>query len=185
MLLLTTCLCAQTPVNKQPQADTIYSKDNNHALIWDQKHNAGFSKTKFIVEPELFIHHTAERAFIGPGSFLLDNGDILMAAPWGRPPTNFEQLAAKFPVPILYRSKDGGRTWNEEGRMKMNWNLPGMISDGGISFLRLKDGRLAFLAHRHSKELKGGGLPIISFSEDDGKNWTPHGSLAGQLLCAC
>jgi hypothetical protein len=173
MLSLTTCLCAQTAVNKQPQADATYSKDNNHSLFLDQKQSVGFLKSKFVVEPELFIHHTAERAFIGPGSFLLDNGDILMAAPWGRPPTNFEQLAAKFPVPIFYRSKDGGRTWNEQGRMKMTWNLPGMISDGGISFLRLKDGRLAFLAHRNTKDLKGGGLPIISFSEDDGKNWTP------------
>ena len=69
-----------------------------------------------------------------------------MAAPWGRPPTNFEQLAAKFPVPLLYRSRDGGRTWQEQGRMKLEWKLTGMISDGGITFLRLQDGRLALLA---------------------------------------
>jgi len=132
-----------------------------------------FSKAEFIVKPEIFIKHTAERDFIGPGTHLLDNGDILMAAPWGRPPTNFEQLAAMFPVPMLYRSEDGGRTWKEEGYMKMSWNLSGMISDGGISFLRLKDGRLAFLAHRHVKGLDGGGLPSLSFSTDDGENWTP------------
>jgi photosystem II stability/assembly factor-like uncharacterized protein len=95
-----------------------------------------------------------------------------MAAPWGRPPTNFAQLAARYPVPMLYRSTDGGRTWQEEGRMRMAWALPGMISDGGISFLRLHDGRLAFLAHRHVEGLHGGGLPVISFSEDDGQNWT-------------
>lgn len=132
-----------------------------------------FSKAEFIVEPEIFIHHTAERDFIGPGTILLDDGDILMAAPWGRPPTNFGQLAAEFPVPMLYRSTDGGRTWKEEGYMKMSWNLSGMISDGGISFLRLKDGRLAFVAHRHVKGLDGGGLPSMSFSSDNGKNWTP------------
>ena len=173
ILTMTTYICAQTAVSIQQQAGTSYSKDDHHSLFLDQKYYSGFRKAEFVVEPEIFIHHTAERAFIGPGSFLFDNGDILMAAPWGRPPTNFEQLAAKFPVPMFYRSKDGGRTWNEEGRMKMAWNLPGMISDGGISFLRLKDGRLAFLAHRHVQDLKGGGLPIISFSEDDGKNWTP------------
>ena len=102
-------------------------------------------KADFIVPPEVVIHHTPERSFIGPGMILLVNGDLLMAAPWGRPPTNFEQLAAKFPVPMLYRSTDGGRTWQEQGRMKMEWSLPGMVSDGGVTFLRVKDGRLAAL----------------------------------------
>ncbi len=137
-----------------------------------QQANSGLQKAHFIVEPEIFIRHTVERSFIGPGMFLLDNGDILMAAPWGRPPTNFEQLAAKYPVPMLYRSSDGGRTWNEQGRMKMEWKLTGMVSDGGVSFLRLKDGRLAALLHRHVKALHGGGLPAISFSKDDGSTWT-------------
>lgn len=130
-------------------------------------------KAQFILPPEIFIHHTPERSFIGPGMLALENGDILMAAPWGRPPTNFEQLAAKFPVPMLYRSADGGRTWKEHGRMKMEWPLSGMIGDGGVSFLRLKDGRLAALMHRHVMELHGGGLPAISFSSDDGATWTP------------
>ena len=57
--------------------------------------------------------------------------------------------------------------------MKMEWSLPGMVSDGGVSFLRLKDGRLAALMHRHVKGLHGGGLPAISFSSDDGATWTP------------
>jgi len=96
-----------------------------------------------------------------------------MAAPWGRPPANFEQLAALFPVPMLYRSCDGGRTWQEQGRINMEWTLTGMISDGGISFLRLQDGRLGLLAHRHVENLHGGGLPAISFSSDDGQTWTP------------
>lgn len=126
-----------------------------------------------IVEPRVFIRHTEQRSFIGPGTFRFENGDLLMAAPWGRPPTNFEQLAATFPVPMLYRSRDGGRTWQEQGRMKMDWKHSGMISDGGITFLRLQDGRLAFLAHRHVEGLHGGGLPVISFSDDDGRTWTP------------
>lgn len=55
----------------------------------------------------------------------------------------------------------------------MHWDLDGMISDGGITFLRLRDGRLAFLAHRHVEGQHGGGLPVISFSGDDGVSWTP------------
>ncbi len=138
----------------------------------NQINNPEFLKAEFIVKPEIFIPHTAERSFIGPGTVLLKNGEVLMAAPWGRPPTNFEQLAAKYPVPVLYLSKDGGRTWKKERRMKMSWNMTGMISDGGISFLWLKDHRLAFVAHRHVQGLDGGGLPVISFSEDNGKNWS-------------
>ncbi len=138
---------------------------------------AVFKRAKYIAEPKIFIRHTEQRSFIGPGTFRLENGDILMAAPWGRPPTNFEQLAAKYPVPMFYRSTDGGRTWQEQGRMKTEWKLSGMISDGGITFLRLQDGRLAFLAHRHVEGLHGGGLPVISFSADDGQTWTPARSI--------
>jgi hypothetical protein len=119
--------------------------------------NTAMKRAAFIEGPQTFIPHTAARAFIGPGMTRLADGDILMAAPWGRPPTDFEQLAATHPVPMLYRSHDGGRTWREDGRMRMDWSLPGMISDGGITFLRLEDGRLAFLAHRHVQGLHGGG----------------------------
>jgi hypothetical protein len=129
-------------------------------------------QAKFVVAPEVVISHTPDRGFIGPGTIRLENGDILMAAPWGRPPTNFEQLAAKFPVPMLYRSTDGGRTWREQGRLKMEWPLKGMVSDQGISFLRLKDGRLAIVLPRHVLGLHGGGVPAISFSSDDGATWS-------------
>jgi hypothetical protein len=130
-------------------------------------------RAKYIAQPQTFIRHTPNRSFIGPGTILLENGDILMAAPWGRPPTNFEQLAAQFPVPMLYRSRDGGRTWQEQGRINMEWKLTAMMSDGGITFLRLQDGRLAMLTHRHVERLKGGGVPVFSTSQDDGATWTP------------
>ena len=129
-------------------------------------------QAKFVVAPEVVIAHTPDRSFIGPGTFRLENGDILMAAPWGRPPTNFEQLAATFPVPMLYRSTDGGRIWREQGRLKIEWPLKGMVSDQGISFLRLKDGRLAIVLPRHVEGLHGGGVPAISFSSDDGATWS-------------
>ena len=126
------------------------------------------------MEPSsLFLRHTPERNFIGPGLCQLESGEILMAAPWGRPPANFEELASKHPVPMTYKSADGGRTWRESGRMDMTWDLSGMISDGGISFLRLQDRRLGFLGHRHVPGLHGGGVPVFSSSNDEGATWAP------------
>ena len=132
-----------------------------------------FSTAEFLVKSRVFIKHTARREFHGPDAIQLANGDILMAGSWGRPRGDFEQFAARYPVPKLYRSQDGGRTWREQDRMHLKWNLTGMVSDGGVSFLRLQDGRLAFLAHRHVAGLHGGGLPVISFSQDSGETWTP------------
>ena len=129
-------------------------------------------KAEFIVIPEIFINHIAGRSFIGQGAVLLENGDIMMAFPSGRAPTDTIQPATGYPFPTLYRSRDYGRTWKEEGPMNMSWKLTSNISDGGISFLRLINGRLAFLAHRIVKENFGGGLPVISFSDDNGKTWT-------------
>lgn len=132
-----------------------------------------FKKAEFIVAPEIFIHHTAHRLFIGQGAILLQNGDILMAFPSGRSPADIKQTKTNYPLPSLYRSRDNGRTWKKEGSINMSWKLESNVSDGGISFLRLKDGRLAFLAHRNVKELFGGGLPVISFSDNEGKTWSP------------
>ena len=43
--------------------------------------------------------------------------------------------------------------------MRMEYSLPGTISNGGIGFLRLQDGRIAAVLHRHVPGLHGGGMP--------------------------
>jgi flavin-dependent dehydrogenase len=129
----------------------------------------------FVREPRVVIQHGANdgRYFIGPGMFVLDDGSVLMAAPWGRPPANvFEGIVNKHPVPMLYRSTDAGVTWQELGRPEVKWRHSGFVSDGGVSFLRLQDGRIAMALHRHAAGLKGGALPVICFSGDEGKTWT-------------
>ena len=134
--------------------------------------SAGWARAEFVVAPEYFVRHAAERQFIGPGTFRVGKNEVIMAAPWGRPPVNFEEWAKQFPVPPLFRSKDGGRTWREEGALQLPWAITGIINDGGVSFLRLRDGRLALLAHRQLPRNKGGGLPVITFSGDDGATWS-------------
>lgn len=138
-------------------------------------------RAAFVEEPRIFIRHgERRRRFIGPHAIELPNGDLLMSAPWGRPPADIaEEIVANHPVPDLYRSKDRGRTWTNAGRLPVKWEHRGFVSDGGVSFLRLADGRLALLLHRHIRGFKGGGLPAICFSGDDGKTWTDPILLAG------
>ena len=138
-------------------------------------------RAAFIKEPRIFIRHgERRRRFIGPHAIELPNGDLLMSAPWGRPPADIaEEIVANHPVPDLYRSTDRGRTWTNAGPLPVKWKHRGFVSDGGVSFLRLADGRLALLLHRHIRGFKGGGLPAICFSSDDGQTWTDPMLLAG------
>ena len=124
-------------------------------------------RAEFVQEPKVVIGHTPERTFIGPGTLQLPSGDILMAAPWGCPPTDLSKLQQNTPVPKVYRSGDGGRTWPDTGRMHMAWDLSGAISGGGISLLRLDDGRIA-LTYGH-RAAPFGIRAVIS--SDDGKTW--------------
>jgi len=132
-----------------------------------------FARAEFVVPPAVIIPHSPERVFIGPGTNQLPNGDILLLAPWGTAPAKFEELRGTYPLPHFYRSKDHGRTWSEEGCIAMEWKIGGTTNDGGFGFLRLKDGRLALAGHRYVADNKGGGLPFISFSSDNGATWTP------------
>lgn len=130
-------------------------------------------RAAFVQAPKIVVQHTTERTFIGPGTLRLSTGEILMAAPWGRSSSRVPLRGRNDLVPELYRSSDGGRTWRNAGPMDMAWDLEGAIEGGGITLLGLRDGRIAFLSHRHVQGRHGGGLPAISFSEDDGRSWTP------------
>jgi len=132
-----------------------------------------WARAHFVVPPAIFVRHDRPRVFIGPGTFQLPGGDILLLASYGFAPATFEELRGSYPLPHFYRSSDDGRTWRKEGTIAMKWGLTGYINDGGISFLRLRDGRLALVAHRYVPDNKGGGLPIISYSADNGTTWTP------------
>ncbi len=132
-----------------------------------------YARAEFIVPPAVVIPHARDRVFIGPGTVQLANGSLLLLAPWGSAPALFEELHGTYPLPHFYRSTDRGRTWQECERIAMDWNLTGTLNNGGISFLRLRDGRLALAAHRYVPDNKGGGLPVISFSSNEGLSWTP------------
>ncbi len=132
-----------------------------------------FARAEFVVPPAVVIPHIRDRVFIGPGTTQLPNGDLLLLAPWGCAPATFEELRGVYPLPHFYRSSDHGRTWQEKERIVLEWKITGTINNGGFSFLRLKDGRLALVGHRYVPDNKGGGLPVISFSGDNGASWTP------------
>jgi len=132
-----------------------------------------YARAEFVVPPAVVIPHIPYRVFIGPGTTQLPNGDILLLAPWGSAPAKFEELRGVYPLPNFYRSADQGRTWKEEGRIAMDWSVGGTTNNGGFGFLRLQDGRLALAGHRYVADNKGGGIPFISFSSDNGVTWTP------------
>lgn len=132
-----------------------------------------YAHAEAIVTTAVVIRHEQERVFIGPGMTRLANGDILMLAPWGSAPAKFEELRGVYPPPRFYRSRDGGRTWERGSRIPLEWKISGTINNGGFSFLRLPDRRLMLVGHRYVPDNKGGGLPFLSFSSDEGVTWTP------------
>jgi hypothetical protein len=132
-----------------------------------------FPHATCVLAPRTVIAHRPDQVFIGPGTIELTDGELLMVAPWGSAPAEFLELRGTYPMPPAYRSKDRGLTWAESGRLKMEWKLTGTMNNGGITLLRLKDGRIALLTHRYVPDNKGGGLPAISFSSDEGATWTP------------
>lgn len=142
-----------------------------------------YARAEWLVPPAVIVSHELERVFIGPGTTQLPGGDILMLAPWGSAPALFEELRGVYPPPPFYRSSDRGRTWRRGERIPLEWKLTGTINNGGMSFLRLRDGRLALVGHRYVPDNKGGGLPFISFSSDQGATWTPA-RLVGREVAA-
>ncbi len=132
-----------------------------------------YARAEFVVPPAVIVAHHRDRIFVGPGTTLLPTGEILMLAPWGWAPETPAEPRGVYPLPHVYRSSDHGRTWREAERIALEWGVTGTINYGGFSFLRLKDGRLALAGHRYVPDNKGGGLPVISFSADNGATWTP------------
>ncbi|MFI5356455.1 MAG: sialidase family protein [Opitutales bacterium] len=137
------------------------------------------ARAKFVVPPAVVIPHESNLVFVGPGTAQLTDGSLLLVAPWGTAPAQFEELHGFHPLPYLYRSSDRGRAWRRQERIALPWSLTGAINYGGFSFLRLADGRLALVGHRYVPDNKGGGLPIFTHSADDGMTWAPA-QLVGQ-----
>lgn len=122
--------------------------------------------------PALFLPH-GTRQFIGQSVLEVMPGEFWMVAPFGRPPVNFDQLAPHDHMPSVYISRDEGRTWRKGPKVALDWSVGGYISDGGISLIRLRSGKLMLTVHRHVPEYHGGGIPAISFSSDRGRSWSP------------
>ncbi len=141
------------------------------ALSESNPSDSGFANAEFIKKPELIVPHTQDYEFIGPSVIRLRSGHLLMAA------NGVESENIKQKAPRSWSSLDGGRTWKQTGRLNMNWKLSGRRYAGGVSFLRLQDGRLAILMHRGVKQ--GGGLPSISFSSDEEVSWSDACLLGG------
>ncbi len=140
-----------------------------------------YARAAWVVPPGVVVPHEPERVFIGPGTIALPNGEILMLAPWGSAPALFEELRGTYPPPPFYRSADCGRTWIRGERIPLEWKLTGTINNGGMSFLRLRDGRIALVGHRYVPDNKGGGLPFITFSSDQGATWSPAKLVGGEV----
>lgn len=73
-----------------------------------------------------------------------------------------------FAVIVSRVSKDGGLTWSEPKTILEK--SPDALNVMSISFLRLQDGRVAFLyLHKYSAT---DCIPYICFSSDEGKSWS-------------
>ena len=131
--------------------------------------NVPSHKAELIDPPKLIVPHRQNYEFIGPSVVRQDSGELLMAA------NGYGEGSSQ--APMSYTSSDDGRTWKTAGSLKMGWTVSGQRLGGGVSFLKLHDGRLAVLMHRGLKQ--GGGLPAISYSSDGGETWTDSKLLDG------
>ena len=96
-------------------------------------------------------------------SVLLKDGAVMLAY------SQFSGKADHDSAIIVSRiSKDGGVTWSAPE--KMIEKTPGSLNVMSISFLRLHDGKIAFLYLY--KFAKNDCIPYICFSGDEGKSWS-------------
>lgn len=135
--------------------------------------------TEFIQPPEYVIPHEYGRQFIGASMVALSEGKILLSHPRGPLPNYFPE-EEKQSLPALYHSPDGGITWVKGDSLPFGWNLSGCLANGGFSFLKLLDGRLALAMHQYNYRNRGGDFPVISFSDDGGTSWSDPRQVEGQ-----
>jgi hypothetical protein len=126
----------------------------------------------FISAPQLIAKHSKDKILIGQAAVKLKDNSLIMIAPMGRAPADFQEREVKPEMPLIFRSQDDGKNWNYEKRLNIKWNIKGIICGGGASLKYLKDGRLAMLLHRQLKGFHGGGSPVFLTSSDHGKTWS-------------
>ncbi|OGV46200.1 MAG: hypothetical protein A2017_13690 [Lentisphaerae bacterium GWF2_44_16] len=118
----------------------------------------------YTVHEGLIVESNQEIPRAGEGSaVLLKDGSIMLAY------SQFSGKADHDSAIIVSRiSKDGGITWS--GPANMIEKSPDALNVMSTSFLRLHDGRIAFLyAHKFAKN---DCIPYICFSNDEGKSWS-------------
>ena len=127
-----------------------------------------------IIQPDIFLRHTADLRFIGQDVIEMQPGELWMFGRWGAAPTVFNANNPKVTRPPLFKSFDFGRTWIEAGPLEIDWNVDGICDSGGSSVLRLISGRIVFISHRRSAKYGASGshgIPVVSTSDDAGATW--------------
>ena len=129
-----------------------------------------------IVKPEIFFRNVAPPCFIGQDVIEMLPGELWLFTRFGRPPTIFTGNMGQFTDPVILKSRDGGRTWDEPTPMGLPWTIDGFMSDGGTSVFRTYSGKVLFITHRNGSTYRhcgSHGLAAISESVDDGHTWSP------------
>jgi hypothetical protein len=135
-------------------------------------------KANFIKEPNYICSHAADRDLIGPGLIEIKSSEILMVISSGRRPGDFGSFDGDKIMPDVFRSEDGGNSWQPGRHLNMNWGVNGLPLGGGVSMCRLDNNSLGMLVHRHVEGFHGGGIPVFSVSSDNGYTWKD-----GRIIC--
>ena len=116
-------------------------------------------RAEFIFEPEVLWPPTKGLYIGSPTAIELPSGRILLAG-----------VGKK--TPRMFVSDDRGKTFTQIESFPHTISSPYTFGVGPSTLLRLADNRIALLMHRSAPKGRGGGLPAISFSSDQGKTWS-------------